>query len=83
MPWGVSASRINSWNIKSPTRVEDQLLNTPIEQFGNIDLRLRRACDLVNPSELLELLTGLSKHTEHFTIQIQLVDPSRIGIGAE
>src|SRR5262249_34430128 len=39
-----------------PSRMERQLLHSPIEQFGNVELVLARTRNLVNPPELLHLL---------------------------
>src|SRR5579864_3403872 len=43
----------------------------------------RRACDFVDPSELFELLARFPEDAEDFTVETELVDSSRITIGAE
>jgi len=55
-------------------RMQDQLLDAPIEDFGREDHVFGRACHFVDPAELLELLAGLAKHAEHLAVQRQLVD---------
>ena len=35
--------------------MQNQLLHTPVQQFGDVEHVLGRARDLVNPSELLQL----------------------------
>ena len=42
----------------------------------------RRARDLVDPAELLQLLAGLAEHAEHLAVERQLVDAAGIGVGA-
>jgi hypothetical protein len=37
------------------TRFEDQLLNPPIQEFGDVDFGFRGASDFVDPAKLLEL----------------------------
>src|SRR5262245_30612420 len=63
--------------------LEQQLLDPPVEDFGDIDLVLRRAGDLVDPAELLELLARLTHPAEHLAVERDLVDPAREGIGDE
>src|SRR5690349_201695 len=61
--------------------MKDQLLRSPIEQLGDVDLVLRWTGQLVDPTELLQDLAGASQPAEDFTVQCQLVDPARKGIG--
>ena len=40
-------------------------MHGPIEQFGDVNLILRRARDFVNPPELFDLLARLAEHAEN------------------
>ena len=63
-------------------RIEDQLLDAPIEYFCDEQHVLGGARHFVNPAELLELLAGLAQHDQHLAVQAQLVDADRMGMGA-
>ena len=45
-------------------RMQRQLLHPPVQQLGHIQLVLRGTGDLVNPSELLHLLSRLAEHAQ-------------------
>ena len=62
--------------------MQNQLLHAPIQDFGDINFVLRRARDLVNPAELLQLVAHASEHADHFAVQRQLVNAARISVGA-
>src|ERR1700704_5365024 len=53
-------------------RMQNQLLHAPVEQLRDIKHVLRRAGDLVDPAELLQLLAGFAEHAEHLSVQGQL-----------
>src|SRR5215470_16458004 len=63
------------------SRIENQLLYAPIEDFGDEQHVLGRACDFVDPAELLELLAGFAEHAQHLAIEGKLVDAARMGVG--
>src|SRR4030088_2984985 len=63
-------------------RMEQQLLNAPIQDFRHIELVLGRAGDFMDPSELLGLLAPLAEHAEHLAVEAQLVDAARKRIRA-
>src|SRR6266481_6430460 len=55
-------------------RLQRQLLHAPVEQLGDVELVLARAGDLVNPAELLRLVSRLAEPPEHLAVERQLVD---------
>ena len=57
-------------------RCENQLLHSPIQQLANEELVLRRARDLVNPSELLGLAAGSAEHAQELAVERQLINPA-------
>src|SRR5258706_6591323 len=65
------------------SRMKDQLLHSPIEQLGDEDHVLRWAGDRMNPAELLQLLARLPEHAEDLSVEAELVQPPRVGIGGE
>src|SRR5689334_2682177 len=60
--------------------VQRELLDTPIEDFAYVELIFRRARHLVNPAELLQLLSSLAEHADHFPVERHLVDTTRVSI---
>src|SRR3954451_23852895 len=64
-------------------RIDDQLLYAPVQDFGDVDLVLRRAGDLVDPAELLGLLARAAEPAEHGALAVErdLVDAAREGVG--
>src|SRR5262245_19706554 len=63
-------------------RTKQQLLHAPVQNFGDEQHVFGRACNLVNPAELFELLAGAAEHAEHLAVETELVDTTRVGIGA-
>src|SRR5216683_1175489 len=63
------------------SRIENQLLDAPVEDFGNEQHVLGWARDFVNPAELLGLLAGFAEHAQHLAIEGELVDAARMGVG--
>src|SRR3984957_8541989 len=63
-------------------RMQDQLLDPPVQKLGDIKLILRRASDLVDPAELLELFSCLAQDAEHLSIERHLVDAAGKRVGA-
>jgi hypothetical protein len=53
----------------SDVGMERETLHAPVEQLGHIQLVLRRARDLVDPTELLRLLPRLAEHAEDFSVE--------------
>src|SRR5579864_3385321 len=62
---------------------ENELLDAPVQEFRHEEDIFRWACDLVDPSELFELLARFPENAEDFTVETELVDSSRITIGAK
>src|ERR1039458_9925686 len=58
-------------------RFQDQFLRPPIQEFGNVDLILRRACHFVNPAELLGLAAGAAQNPQDFAVEREFVDAPR------
>src|SRR6266478_10126010 len=77
-----SGAKIASAAGRPLSRIEDQLLNAPVEDFGDIEHVLGRAGDFVNPAELLGLLAGLAEDAQHLAVKGELVDTPRMGIRA-
>src|ERR1035438_8152918 len=63
-------------------RMQEQFLRPPIQELGDIDLILRRACHLVNPAELLGLAAAAAQNPEHFAVEREFVDAPRKCVGA-
>jgi len=62
--------------------MQNEFLHAPIQQFGDVDFVFRRAGDFVNPAELFQLLAGLAKPAQDFSVQAEFVDAAREGIEA-
>src|SRR6188508_3331700 len=63
------------------TRVQQELLHAPVQDLGHVELVLRRAGDLVDPAELLQLLPGLAQHAQDLPVERHLIYTSRERIG--
>ena len=55
------SSRISDLFLRIPGWVQDEFLDAPVEEFGDVEDVLRGAGDLVDPTELLELFAGLAE----------------------
>src|SRR5271163_1250321 len=62
--------------------MQDQLLNTPVEQLTGVDFVLRRAGQLMNPPELLHLVTHAAQNAKYLAFERQLVNTAWHCIGA-
>src|SRR5713101_1334294 len=62
-------------------RVQHQLLHAPVEQLRDVEHVLRRAGDLVDPAELLQLLPGFAAHDYDLSVKGQLEHPARERVG--
>src|SRR6516165_9146340 len=60
-----------------------QLLNTPIGGFSSIHLCFRRAGQLMNPGELLELAAGAANDAKDLAVERNFEQPSGIGCFAD
>src|SRR5947199_271429 len=61
--------------------MKDQLLHSPVEQLADVENILRWTSDLVDPSELPELLARFAQHSQDLALEAQLVDAPRKGVG--
>jgi hypothetical protein len=60
--------------------VEDEFLDAPVEEFGDVEGVFGGAGDLVDPAELLELFAGLAEDAENFAVERELVDAAGKGV---
>ena len=60
--------------------VQDEFLDAPVEEFGDVEDVLRGAGDLVDPAELLELFAGFAEDAEDGAVEAQLVDAAGEGV---
>src|SRR5205085_2828731 len=51
--------------------MEKELLHPPVQELADIQHVFRRTGDLVNPSELLQLLPRLAEHAEHLALAVE------------
>src|SRR4029079_2777695 len=70
-----------SRRVRGASRLQDQFLHPPVQEFGDIQHVLRRAGHRVNTAKLLELLSGLAEHAEHLALETQLIDAAGPGVG--
>src|ERR1043166_10004939 len=92
MPPRPAPRRSGSWSSAFPSswlirrrrllRMQDELLDAPVQNLGDEQHVFGRTRHLVNPAELLELLARRPQHTQHLAVERELVDAARIGIRA-
>src|SRR4029077_12131225 len=61
--------------------MKQELLHAPVEDLGDVQLVLRRACNFVNPAELLRLLPCLAEDAEQLSVERDLIYTSRKRVG--
>src|ERR1019366_3702971 len=61
--------------------MQGQLLQAPVEEFGDIDRVLGRAGDLVNPAEFFRLAASAAKYAQNFSFERHLVNAARKSVG--
>src|SRR5690349_227248 len=54
--------------------LEAQLLDAPVEKFGDIKLAFAGAGDFVNPAKLAKLFAGLAENAENLTFESHFVN---------
>jgi hypothetical protein len=64
-------------------RLERQLLDAPVQDFGHEKFVLGRASDFVDPAKVAGLLAGLAEPAEEFAIETEFVDAAGEGVGGE
>src|SRR5438067_13898306 len=74
---GAPACRVRHWPLRALAWMKQQLLHAPVEELGNVEHVLRRAGDLVDPAELLQLLARFAEHAKHLAIERELVNAAR------
>ena len=47
---------------------ENEFLDAPVQEFGDVEFVCGGAGDFVNPAELSELLAGFAKNAENFSL---------------
>src|SRR6266851_4488289 len=68
--------RLMSW-------FENEFLDAPVQDFGDVELVFGGAGDFVNPAELAELFAGFAEDTENFSIKAEFIDAAWKTVGAE
>src|SRR5256886_7755417 len=48
---------------------EDEFLDAPVQNFGDVEVVFGGAGDFVNPAELAELLAGFAEDAENFSVE--------------
>src|SRR6185295_13933519 len=61
--------------------MQDQFLDPPVDDLRDIEFIFRRTRDLVDPAELLGLLSGAAEDAEDLAVERHLVDPAWKGVG--
>ena len=61
---------------------ENEFLDTPVQEFGDVKFVRGGAGDFMNPAELSELLAGLAENAENFSIERKFVNAARKRIGS-
>jgi len=59
------SQRLVSW-------FENEFLDAPVQNFGDIEFAFGGAGDFVNPAELAELLAGFAEYSENFSVEESL-----------
>src|SRR2546427_1892133 len=60
---------------------EDEFLDAPIQEFGDVELVCGGAGDFVNPAELAKLLAGFAEGAEEFPVEREFVDTAGESVG--
>jgi len=61
---------------------ENEFLDAPVQNFGDIEFVFGGAGDFVNPPELAELLAGFAEYSENFSVEGEFVDAAGETVGA-
>src|SRR5712664_3607128 len=68
-------------NRKLMSWFENQFLDAPVQNFGDVEFVFGGAGDFVNPAKLSELLAGFAEDAENFSVEREFVDTARESIG--
>src|SRR2546422_2837100 len=60
---------------------EDEFLDAPIQEFGDVELVCGGAGDFVNPAELAKLHAGFAEGAEEFPVEREFVDAAGESVG--
>ena len=60
---------------------ENEFLDAPVEEFGDVKLVFGGAGDFVNPAELAGLLARLAEDAEDSSIERKFIDVARERVG--
>src|SRR5436190_18395320 len=62
--------------------MKNHFLHAPVQNFGDVKLVFRGACNLVDPAKLLELFPGFAEHAQDFSVETHFVHAPGVSIGA-
>jgi hypothetical protein len=62
---------------------EDQFLDAPVQELGDVEFVFGGAGDGVDPSELARLLARLAEDAENFSVEGEFVDAAGESVGSE
>src|SRR5579862_8070314 len=66
----------------SLTRFKCELLNSPVQDLGDVQLVFRGARHFVDPAELFGLAAGSTEPSQHLSVEREFVHATRVSIGA-
>src|SRR5258706_11041568 len=67
----------------SVSRLERQLLDAPVQDFGHEEFGFGGAGDFVDPAEVAGLLAGLAEPSEKFAVKAEFVNAAGETVGGE
>src|SRR5258708_37330602 len=70
-------------NRKLMSWFENEFLDAPVQNFGDVERVFGGAGDFVNPAELAELFAGFAEDTENCSIKAEFIDAAWKPVGAE
>ena len=70
------------WSAGLTRWFEDEFLDAPIQEFGDVEFVRGGAGDFVNPAELTKLLAGFAKDAEDFPVEREFVDAAGKSVGS-
>src|ERR1700720_3510075 len=68
-------------NRKLMSRFENEFLDAPVQNFGDVEFVFGGAGDFVDPAELSELLAGFAEDAENFSVEREFVDSAGEAVG--
>src|SRR2546422_4816398 len=61
--------------------LENEFLDAPVQEFGDVEFVCGGAGDFVNPAELTKLLAGFAEDAEEFPVEREFVDAAGESVG--